>query len=41
MTCELIERRNVSEAPLWDSIQRTQFWDIVHSYNTALPVGWF
>ncbi len=39
MTCELIERRNVSEAPLWDSIQRTQFWDIVHSYNTALP-GW-
>jgi len=38
-TCELINRRNTGEAPLWDSIHRTQFWDIVHSYNTALP-GW-
>ena len=38
-TCELIARRNAGTAPLWDDIQRTQFWDIVHSYNTALP-GW-
>ena len=38
-TCELIQRRDADEAPLWDRIQRTQFWDIVHSYNTALP-GW-
>jgi len=38
-TCELIARRDVGAAPLWDNIQRTQFWDIVHSYNTALP-GW-
>ena len=38
-TCELIARRNIGAAPLWDNIQRTQFWDIVHSYNTALP-GW-
>lgn len=38
-TCELVNRRNAGEAPLWDSIHRTQFWDIVHSYNTALP-GW-
>lgn len=31
-TCELIAR-------LWDCIHRAQFWDVVHSYNTALP-GW-
>ncbi len=38
-TCELIDRRNAGVAPLWDCIRRSQFWDIVHSYNTALP-GW-
>jgi diadenosine tetraphosphate (Ap4A) HIT family hydrolase len=38
-TCELIARRNAGVAPLWDCIKRTQFWDVVHSYNTALP-GW-
>jgi diadenosine tetraphosphate (Ap4A) HIT family hydrolase len=39
LTCDLIARRNANAAPLWDCIYRTQFWDIVHSYNTALP-GW-
>ena len=38
-TCELVNRRNAGDAPLWDRIRRTQFWDLVHSYNTALP-GW-
>lgn len=38
-TCELVNRRNAGEAPLWDSLHRTQYWDVVHSYNTALP-GW-
>jgi diadenosine tetraphosphate (Ap4A) HIT family hydrolase len=38
-TCELIARRDAGTAPLWDCIHRTQFWDVVHSYNTALP-GW-
>jgi len=38
-TCELVNRRNTGDAPLWDCIQRTQYWDLVHSYNTALP-GW-
>jgi diadenosine tetraphosphate (Ap4A) HIT family hydrolase len=38
-TCELVNRRDAGEAPLWDSIHRTPFWDLVHSYNTALP-GW-
>jgi diadenosine tetraphosphate (Ap4A) HIT family hydrolase len=38
-TCELIVRRDSHIAPLWDCIHRTQFWDVVHSYNTALP-GW-
>ena len=38
-TCELIARRDAAIAPLWDCIHRTQFWDVAHSYNSALP-GW-
>ena len=38
-TCELIARRNAGDAPLWDSIYRTLYWDVAHSYDTALP-GW-
>ena len=38
-TCELIARRDAGIAPLWDCIHRARFWDVVHSYNTALP-GW-
>ena len=38
-TCELTARRDKGEAPLWDNIFRTQYWDLVHSYNTSLP-GW-
>ena len=37
--CELIARRDAGLAPLWDSIHRTPFWDVVYSYNTSLP-GW-
>ena len=39
LTCELIARRDAEEAPLWDSIYRTAFWDVAHAYNTSLP-GW-
>lgn len=39
LTCELVARRDRDEAPPWDSIHRTPYWDIVHSYNTSLP-GW-
>jgi diadenosine tetraphosphate (Ap4A) HIT family hydrolase len=38
-TCELVARRDAGKAPAWDCIHRTQSWDVVHSYNTALP-GW-
>ncbi|HEY3365257.1 MAG TPA: HIT family protein [Symbiobacteriaceae bacterium] len=38
-TCELVARRDAGIAPLWDCIARTRYWDVVHSYNTALP-GW-
>jgi diadenosine tetraphosphate (Ap4A) HIT family hydrolase len=38
-TCQLIARRDAGNAPLWDSIYRTPFWDVAHSYNTSLP-GW-
>jgi len=39
LTCELIARRDAGDAPLWDSIHRSDYWDVVHSYNTSLP-GW-
>ena len=39
MTCALVARRDAGEAPLWDSILRTAYWDVAHNYHTALP-GW-
>ena len=39
LTCQLIARRDAGEAPPWDSIVRTDYWDVVHGYNTSLP-GW-
>jgi len=39
LTCELIAQRDAGDAPLWDSIHRSVYWDVVHSYNTSLP-GW-
>ncbi len=38
-TCQLLARRDAGLAPVWDSIHRTRHWDVVHSFNTALP-GW-
>jgi diadenosine tetraphosphate (Ap4A) HIT family hydrolase len=38
-TCGLLARRDRGEAPLWDSIHRTPFWDVVHCNDTSLP-GW-
>ncbi len=38
-TCELIAARDAGIAPLWDSIYRTDHWDVVHAYDSALP-GW-
>lgn len=39
MTCELVARRDAGEAPLWDRILRTDRWDVVHAFGTALE-GW-
>jgi diadenosine tetraphosphate (Ap4A) HIT family hydrolase len=39
MTCLLLAQRDAGLRPPWDNIYRTQYWDVVHSYNTALP-GW-
>jgi diadenosine tetraphosphate (Ap4A) HIT family hydrolase len=38
-TCQLVTQRDTGTAPLWDNIYRTDHWDVVHSYNTAL-LGW-
>ncbi len=39
ITCDLAKRRETGNAPLWDDIYRSQYWYVVHSFNTALP-GW-
>ena len=38
-TCALVARRDAGDAPLWDSIHRTPYWDVAHAFNTSLP-GW-
>ncbi|WP_420629021.1 HIT family protein [Candidatus Leptofilum sp.] len=38
-SCELIARRDSNNAPLWDNIFRTEYWDVVHHLDTEL-VGW-
>jgi diadenosine tetraphosphate (Ap4A) HIT family hydrolase len=38
-TCRLLSIRDSGNAPLWDCIYRTKYWDVVHSYNTSLG-GW-
>jgi len=35
--CEFIPQRIPGDAPFWGSIYRTSYWDIAHSYDTALP----
>ena len=39
VTCELIQRRDAGEAPVWDSILRTPRWDVVHAFGTSIE-GW-
>ena len=38
-TCALVTRRDKGEAPVWDTIHRTAYFDVAHAYNTSLP-GW-
>jgi diadenosine tetraphosphate (Ap4A) HIT family hydrolase len=35
-----VARRDAGAAPLWDSIQRTPCWDVVHAFGTSVE-GWF
>jgi len=37
--CELIERREAGNAPLWDNIYQTEYWYLVHANSTSL-LGW-
>lgn len=39
ITCDLVARRDVGKAPLWDCIERTPHWDVVHCNATDL-LGW-
>ena len=38
-TCKLTAKRDAGEAPFWDNIHRTLYWDVVHHNRTTLP-GW-
>jgi diadenosine tetraphosphate (Ap4A) HIT family hydrolase len=38
-SCELSEKRDAGDTPLWDNILRTPNWDLVHSYNSSIE-GW-
>ncbi len=38
-TCTLVARRDRGEAPAWDSILRTESWDLAHASGSALE-GW-
>jgi diadenosine tetraphosphate (Ap4A) HIT family hydrolase len=38
-TCDRIRQRDDGTAPLWDSIIRSDQWDVVHAYDTSL-IGW-
>ena len=39
MSCKLTRRRDEGDAPLWDSIYRSEYWDVAHAYNTSY-LGW-
>jgi diadenosine tetraphosphate (Ap4A) HIT family hydrolase len=38
-TCHLVHARDAGTAPVWDSIVRTPYWDIVHA-NSSTLLGW-
>ena len=38
-TCERVRQRDEGSAPAWDSIVRSDLWDVVHAYDTSL-LGW-
>ena len=38
-SCDLVSRRDMGKAPLWDNIFRAKYWDVVHVSDTSL-LGW-
>jgi diadenosine tetraphosphate (Ap4A) HIT family hydrolase len=38
-TCDLIARRDIGDAPPWDSIIRNRWWDVVHCDSSSIT-GW-
>lgn len=39
VTCELVDRRDRGQSPPWDSVHRTDHWDVVHAFGTSVE-GW-
>ena len=38
-TCQLVAARDAGGVPDWDAIVRTDYFDVVHAYNSTL-LGW-
>ena len=38
-SCQRIGRRDAGEAPAWDNVYRSDFWDLVHACDTSY-LGW-
>lgn len=39
LSCRLIQKRDEGASPSWDNIYRSDYWDVVHAYNTSY-LGW-
>ena len=39
LSCQLMQKRDAGLAALWDCIYRSDYWDVVHAYNTSY-LGW-
>lgn len=39
LSCQLIRKRDEGASPSWDNMYRSDYWDVVHAYNTSY-LGW-
>ena len=39
LSCQLISKRDEGASPSWDNMYRSDYWDVVHAYNTSY-LGW-
>lgn len=39
LSCQLIRKRDEGASQSWDNMYRSDYWDVVHAYNTSY-LGW-